>query len=101
MGDLSIQRQGEEVVIRLNIQDLDKTFLDKIRELVFWEYALRKAGFSSAEIQQVFEESRQIEGPSETAAKGLSDAEIKSWTDAIEQRWWDANADQMLEGVSR
>lgn len=101
MGDLSIQRQGEEVVIRLNVQNLNKALLDKIGELLFWEYALQKAGFTDEEIRQIFSASSKVSRVKTGKAKALSDLEVATWTDDIERQWWKQNEEELLKGVVR
>jgi len=100
MGDFNIKRKGQEVIIRLNINDLDKSFLEKLKELLFWEYAFRKAGFSETEIQHIFEESRQVSKEPLSTKQPLTEADIKEWTDDIERQWWSANADQLLKDIA-
>lgn len=80
-------------MIRLNIQDLDKAFLDKIGELLFWESALRKAGFETDEIRKMLTVSKQRTRKKAAKQKSLSDSEIQSLATKIEERWWDAKAD--------
>ncbi|MBL7797748.1 MAG: hypothetical protein JNJ90_14730 [Saprospiraceae bacterium] len=101
MSDLSIQRQGEEVVIRLNVQNLSKALLDKIGELLFWEHALQKAGFTAEEIRQIFAASSKASRVKTRKAKPMSDHEMGIWVDDIERQWWEGNAGEMLKGVVR
>jgi hypothetical protein len=102
MGDINVQRQDGELIIRVNADDLDFAFIEKLNDRIFWEYIFRKAGFEDAEIVRIFKErdEQSVEDQSSTFAKReLTDEEIEAWGDAIKQEWWERNEAKFLERI--
>ena len=100
MGDINVQRQDGEVIIRVNADDLDFAFIEKLNDRIFWEYVFRKAGFDDTDIIRIFKEREvhSIEDQTSPSSKReLTDEEIEAWGDAIKREWWERNESKFLE----
>lgn len=56
MGELTIQKLGDELIIRFPEKALDAALVDRIYRLLRMEYLARKAEFDAEELEKLAEE---------------------------------------------